>query len=217
MTLYGNPNYDVETLLAYEVGYRWQARRNLSFDLAGYYNDYDDIYGIVTDTNPQQPGLMFSNAREGYGHGLEFAANWQAKSWLNLAFISTCQWFELEKKDDATSNPQLQDDFTTTSTPRHQAAIRSSIDFAQNWQFNTWLRYVDAIKGRNNADQTSLLPVDAYFNLDANLIWKPKKALEIMLAGQNLFNSSQLEYVAEFITPPTEIERSVYMKVTWNF
>ena len=41
--------------------------------------------------------------------------------------------------------------------------------------------------------------------------------LEVMFAGQNLFNSSQLEYIAEFITPPTEIERSVYIKVTWNF
>jgi len=27
----------------------------------------------------------------------------------------------------------------------------------------------------------------------------------------------QLQYVAELITPPTEIERVVYMKVTWNF
>ena len=59
--------------------------------------------------------------------------------------------------------------------------------------------------------------MDAYFNLDANLIWKPRKDLEVMFAGQNLFNSSQLEYIAEFITPPTEIERSVYIKVTWNF
>ncbi|WP_319587383.1 TonB-dependent receptor [uncultured Desulfobulbus sp.] len=215
--LYGNPNYDVETLLAYEAGYRWQARRNLSFDLAGYYNDYSDIYGIVLNTNPQQPGLMFSNAQEGYGYGLEFAANWQAKSWLNLAFTYAYQRFELENKDDVLGTSVFQNQSTTKSNPRHQASIRSSVDFAQNWQFNTWLRYVDEIAGRNSVNLGSPLPVDSYFNLDANLIWKPRKDLEIMLAGQNLFNSSQLEYVAELLTPPTEIERSVYMKVTWNF
>lgn len=217
VTLYGNPQYDVETLLAYEAGYRWQARRNLSFDLAGYYNDYDDIYGIVSSTNPQQPGLTFSNAREGYGYGLEFAANWQAKSWLNLAFTYAFQRLELEYREDAPGPPLFQDDLAANSNPRHQASIRSSIDFAQNWQFNTWLRYVDAIEGRDSVNLGASLPVDACFTMDANLIWKPRKDLEIMLAGQNLFNSSQLEYVAELITPPTEIERSVYMKVTWNF
>lgn len=217
VTLYGNPQYDVETLLAYEVGYRWQARRNLSFDLAGYYNDYDDIYNVVPNTNPQQPGFMFGNVREGYGYGLEFAANWQVQSWLNLAFTYAYQRFELENKDDTLRTSIFLDDSTVTSNPRHQASIRSSIDFAQNWQFNTWLRYVDAIEGRNTVDLANPLQVDDCFTLDANLIWKPRKDLEIMLAGQNLFNSSQLEYVAELITPPTEIERSVYMKITWNF
>jgi hypothetical protein len=67
-----------------------------------------------------------------------------------------------------------------------------------------------------NMDLATLIPVDSYFLLDANLIWKPRKGLEIMLAGQNLFNSSQLQYVSELITPPIKIERAVYGKVTWN-
>ena len=59
--------------------------------------------------------------------------------------------------------------------------------------------------------------MDSCFLLDANLIWKPQKGLEIMLAGQNLLNSNQLEYIAEMITPPTKIGRSVYLKATWSF
>jgi hypothetical protein len=38
-----------------------------------------------------------------------------------------------------------------------------------------------------------------------------------MLAGRNLLNSSQLEYASELITPATEIDRSFYVKLTWNF
>jgi iron complex outermembrane receptor protein len=38
-----------------------------------------------------------------------------------------------------------------------------------------------------------------------------------MFAGQNLLNTSQLQYIAELITPATEIERGFYGKVTWNF
>ena len=67
-----------------------------------------------------------------------------------------------------------------------------------------------------NKDLATLIPVDSYFLLDANLLWKPRKGLEIMLAGQNLLNSSQLQYVSELITPPIKMERAVYGKVTWN-
>jgi hypothetical protein len=73
------------------------------------------------------------------------------------------------------------------------------------------------LSGRNNEDRANDFNIPAQSNLDANVIWKPAKNLEIMLAGQNLLEPSQLQYVAELITPPTEIERVVYMKVTWNF
>lgn len=61
------------------------------------------------------------------------------------------------------------------------------------------------------------VPMDDFIAVNAKIIWKPKKDLEIMLAGQNLFNRSELEYVSELITPPTEIERAVYGKITWRF
>ena len=54
-------------------------------------------------------------------------------------------------------------------------------------------------------------------HLDVNLIWKPTRDFEVMLAGQNLLNRNQLEYVSELITPPTEIDRSFFVKLTWNF
>ena len=38
-----------------------------------------------------------------------------------------------------------------------------------------------------------------------------------MLAGQNLLEPSRLQYALEVATPPTEIERSVYAKITWRF
>jgi iron complex outermembrane receptor protein len=222
--LQGNPEFDVETLIAYEGGYRWQVRRNLALDLAAYYNDYDDIYSTVVATNPRQPGLKFANVKEGEGYGLEVAASWQAATWLNLAATYTYQRLELEATQLSTnfsvsgSTAGLpEDDFNELNNPRHQASIRSAIDFARDWQFNAWLRYVDEIKGRNNVDLTTPVTVDAYFLLDANIIWKPKKDLEIMFAGQNLLNSSQLEYVAELITPATEIERGFYAKLTWCF
>jgi iron complex outermembrane receptor protein len=218
MSLRGNSAFDSEALMAYEAGYRWQARKNLSMDVAVFYNNYDNIYTTSPNTNLNNFDQFFVNGKQGDGHGVEAAVNWKTNSWLSLFFTYTWQEMELHWKDLLVIHTgSLGQDFATATTPRHQAAIRSAVDFAEHWQFNSWLRYVDAIKGRNVADPAPLVPIDAYFLLDANLIWKPRKGLEVMLAGQNLLNSSQLQYTSELITPPTKIDRGVYGKVTWNF
>jgi len=216
LNLRGTSDFDSESLTAYEAGYRWQMRKNISFDIAAYYNDYDDIYSAVRGTDPRDPDLHFSNAQEGTGHGVEFVANWQASSQLSLSFTYNWQDLDLKFKDPSIVGA-LDSGNITINSPRHQAAIRTSFDFNENWQSNLWLRYADSFNGRNSVDPTSMIPVSSQFNFDANLVYKPLKNVEIMLAGQNLLNSSQLQYVAELITPPTEIERVFYAKVTWSF
>jgi len=214
----GDADFGSESLVAYEAGYRWQARKNLSLDVAVYHNVYDDLYVTLPRSNPNNFDQYFVNAREGHGEGVEVAANWKTTPWLSLIFTYSWQELELKFADGLDSTGTLLgEDATTKDTPTQQASVRSAIDFGEHWQFNCWLRYVDAIKSRNVADATKLLPIDAYFLLDANLIWKPQKDLEVMLAGQNLLNSSQLEYISELVTLPTEIERGFFAKVTWRF
>jgi iron complex outermembrane recepter protein len=219
VTLKGNPDFDAETLVAYEAGYRWQARPDLFVDVATYYNDYNDLYTTTSRTDPFDPGLELTNNRSGYGYGLEVSSNWQPRSWLKLVFTYQYQRFEFQGSlllNDVTG-ALIIDDFSAINTPRNKASFQSSIDFARNWQFNAWLRYMDEIQGRRDVDLINLTPVDAHFLLDANIIWKPKENIEVMFAGQNLLNSSQLEYIAELITPATEIKRGFFAKITWNF
>lgn len=214
----GDANFGSESLVAYEAGYRWQARKNLSVDLAAYHNDYDDLYVTIPGSNPYSFDQFFTNARQGHGEGVEVAVNWKTNAWLSLIF--TYSWQELELRFADGLDPTgtlLGEDPSSADTPKHQASVRSAIDLTEHWQFNGWLRYVDAIKGRNVADSTKPLPIDAYVLLDANLIWKPQKDLEVMFAGQNLLNSRQLEYISELVTLPTEIERGFFAKVTWKF
>src|SRR4029078_10786616 len=41
-----NREFGSESLLAYELGYRIQPTTYLSFDLAGYYNDYSNLRSV---------------------------------------------------------------------------------------------------------------------------------------------------------------------------
>lgn len=215
-SLRGYPSFTSETLIAYEAGYRWQARRTLSFDLAAYYNDYDELYAAVRSTNPFDPDIHLENVQHGTGHGLEFATNWQARSWMSLNFTYSWQKLDLEFDDPSIKTGALSIT-PVSSSPKHQASVRTAFDFAENWQSNLWLRYVDSFDGRDTTNSQSVITVPSQFIFDANLIWKPRKNLEIMLAGQNLLSSGRLQAVAELITPPTEIERVIYAKVTWSF
>jgi iron complex outermembrane recepter protein len=216
ISIRGTPEFFSESLVAYEAGYRWQARRNISFDIAAYVNEYDDLYGLTSGTNHLDRDFRFTNSQEGTGHGVECVANWQASSWMSLNFSYSWQELDLKLKDDSLGGGPAGSSPSRTF-PQNQAAVRTSLDLSENWQSNLWLRYVGDFKGLNNDASRSDLPISSQLYFDVNLVYKPVKNIEIMLAGQNLLNSSQLQYVAELITPTTEIERVFYVKVTWNF
>lgn len=215
--LLGNETFGSEELIAYEAGYRWQASHKLFMDLAVYFNDYDDIYGTVPNQDAMNPGLLFSNEYAGKGYGVELALNWQMASWMSYAVTYSYQKLDLELIEPTSRASVPSVNIYEFNTPRHQAGIRSSIDLEENWEFNWWLKYTDTIKGLENKVFSEFVPVSSYFILDVNLIWKPMQNLHVMFAVSNLLNDSQLQYISELITPPTEIERSIYGKITWNF
>jgi len=213
----GNPEFDSEILLAYEAGYRWQAKDNLSFDLAVFYNDYDDVYTAMPSFSPTGYDLRFVNAVGGSGQGFEAAVDWQATS--RLSFVFTYSFLELDLTPDNIIPPDFSEYVLNASSPQHQASIRSSLVLAENWRLNLWVRYVDSILCLNRADFPLSLPteVDSYYVTDLNLIWTPRKDLELMLAGQYLTDDGTFQYISEYSTPATEIERGLYGKLTWRF
>ena len=213
----GNKDFESEDVIAYEAGYRWQASTELSFDLAVFYNDYEKLYGLDQVLSPSGLSYTFVNSEEGESRGFEFAADWKPASWLSMVFTYSYLDMEVTTKDLVTGQ-RTSDGFVVGFSPKHQASVRSSIDFAKNWQTNLWLRYTDEISARNSVSLLSeSISLEDYFIFDANLVWKPTKNVEIMLAVQNMFNDGQLQYVSEIITPATEIERSVYAKLTYRF
>lgn len=212
MRLQGNEDYISEELVAYETGYRWQALDTLFIDLSAYYNDYDDLYG----TEALDPLTMqFDNKYEGYGYGAELALNWQATQKTSFALTYAYQELNLELKDKAivAVRSNVYDD----GTAEHSVGLRSSTDMTEEWQVNWWFRYIGEIEGVNTTDPMQPITVPAYADLDVNIIWKPSKNLEVMLAVSHLLEDERIQYVSELITPVTEIERSVYGKITWKF
>lgn len=209
--LAGNSSFGSETLYSAEIGHRWQVTEDFSTDIALFYNHYKDIYGFVDDG--VSPYLLIDNALKADGYGLEAAITWHPWSWLSLEANYTLQQIEF---DDSETN--LTGSVIEGTTPSQMAGIRGGVDLSKQWQINMWLRWQDQLETMSPGSMyMNTVKIDPFFILNANVIWKPKPGLEFMLAGQNLLESGQLQYVSEFTTPATEIERSVFFKVTCDF
>jgi iron complex outermembrane receptor protein len=95
------------------------------------------------------------------------------------------------------------------SNPQNQFSIRSSMDLPHGVTFDALLRYVDNL---------SYFQIESYFELDARLAWRINRHWEMAIVGQNLLHDRRAEFNSTVInTQTTEIPRSVYGTITWQF
>lgn len=211
----GDSNFGSEEVIAYEAGYRWKIFSNMSLDLAAFYNDYDDIYNIHPIPTNDGMDLKLSNAIKGHNYGFELAMDWNPiQSWrLDLAYSYIKQHFK-NKTDD---QYLYRGNYLEKATPSHQVSLRSSYNLTDSIMVNLWFRYIDSVSSAIVSSNTADAKVDNFCILDANIIWNVTEQLEVVVAGQNLLNDSQLQYKAEFFNAPTEIDRGAYIKLTYHF
>jgi iron complex outermembrane receptor protein len=209
--LQGGKNFESETVIAYELGYRAQPTPKLETSLSTFYNDYDHVRS--TSANSASPfgiPFFFQNNLEGQTYGFELTANYQLLDWWRLH-----GGYDLLKEDIRIKpgKSDLNNALNETADPQQQFSIRSSMDLPENISFDTGLRWVDELHNNNGAT-TGIVP--SYFELDARLAWRPVKGLELSIVGQNLLHDHHPEYGFPGSTRG-EIARSVYGKISWQF
>lgn len=215
VSLFGNHDFDSEELIAYELGYRVQLMDRLSLDIAAFYNDYDDLRTEepgepFPETSPSPPHLVIpytaGNKMKGETYGIELAADWRVLDWWRLQAAYTYLQMQLHLDGDSRDMRSVS---AEGESPHNQVSLRSSMDLTRDLDFDLWLRYVDNLPSQD---------VGSYITLDARLGWKLYKDIELSVVGQNLLDSHRLEFEPEILdTYPTEVERSVYGKITWRF
>ncbi|MCX7096060.1 MAG: TonB-dependent receptor, partial [Methylobacter sp.] len=96
------------------------------------------------------------------------------------------------------------------NSPQNQYSIRSQLSLPHHIEFDTTVYYVDNLRA-------STATVPNYTRVDLRLGWRPFKALELSVAGQNLLDDRHLEFARSSDIIVSEIPRSVYGKavITW--
>ncbi len=215
LTLDGDRSFQAEVQLAYELGYRYAFSEKASIDLTAFYSDYDKLRN-GTDLQPilsQAPAPHFdvpitiNNLSRASTWGFEAVGIWQMTNWLrwdaNYSYIKT--------EYDIQTN--------TSVSPKHKMSLRAVINPIDNVNLDFWLRYNGTAIALSpvRSPQTSVQTIPDYVSLDVRLAWKPHPAVELSLVGQNLLDDSRLEYIDESFVTSTEIPRSFYGKVAFEF
>lgn len=214
----GNPELDPETVLSYELGYRFWATESLSIDITGFYNDYDDVVSV----NPGQVNFatfevpfLIENTEEGETWGMELSSDWRPFEETRLQFSYSYLRSNFKLKIPNTSGLPL--NFGDDRNPKHQVSLRLSQDLMYSVTADLWLRHVSAIEEMRTTLPGLIGNVESYEELDARLGWTPIKNLELSLVGRNLLNSNHLEFLEEIGTYPTQVERSFHGQIKYQF
>lgn len=207
LVLNGNSNQKDEDLIAYEIGHRIQPVHDVSFDTTAYYNVFTNLLAVGapgalipgpggTEIQP----YTINNLGSGHVYGVEEAVNWNVLSNWRLAGSYTYLVMELDEPPTDTASVMAEDGLA----PTNQFSIRSYWNITNTVQWDNMLYYVSAIQS----------PADAYFRYDTRIGWHITPGVEVSIIGQNLLDSSHVEWVA---FPQAEVPRTVLARVAWNF
>lgn len=217
-----SPDLKSEKLWAYELGYRMQATDRFSFDLALFYNDYEDLRSTTTAAPFAGPNgttlipVLFQNKLWGETYGMELATNWRITEWWKVYAAYSYLRMQLHRAEGLPASAEAAEG----QSPRIQVYLQSSWDLAKNWEFDLIGRFVDSLRGFNPAGTPGTSDtISAYFTLDARLGWIPLKNLSLEVVGQNLLDDNHPEFGTSplILSPEVEIQRGIYGKVTWKF
>jgi iron complex outermembrane receptor protein len=209
-TLNGSNDFDSEELIAYEAGYRFVWRNALSVDLSAFYNDYDNLRSTdpgsaaFLGTYVEQP-LIFKNNFSARTFGAELALALQVSPRLKLDLAYSFQDSNMEEGDQVGEEPT------------HQVSLRAAANVRKDLDFDIWFRYVDDSQAAYLFAADSVFELRDYATVDMRLAWHATENLEVSLVGQNLIESSHMEFVTVKYSQPTEIGRSAYGKLTYKF
>ena len=199
----GRENFDSESVVAYEAGYRAQAGARLALDLALFANRYDDLRSQELPTGPGEPVLL-SNLLNAFTTGIEVSGTFQAAG--NWRVHGSYSYLYEDFSTDPGSTDRTNGVFEAID-PAHIFKMRSLLDLTHGFELDAFLR---AVSSRPSPH------VPGYAELDLRLGWRVRPGWELSLSGQNLLNDRHAELFYPG-SPRFEFERAAHLRSTWRF
>ncbi len=207
----GNPAFVSEELIAYEIGYRDQSVKNLSWDVTGFMNDYSKLRTLafaapyMEGADTIMPAYMVNDI-SGKAYGIELAANWRVTSNWRLAGTFSVLRTDFHASPFSTDPKSV--GMYEGSEPRTHYNLRSSIDLPGNQEFDLTFYSYSRLAGRG---------VSAFNRLDGRFSWHAKDATDISIQMTNALNSRHVEFGSYYGETVSLLGRGVSASIARQF
>lgn len=200
-----NPNLNAEDVLAVELGYRSQPHDDFSWDIAGFYNRYEDLVSRRADApffDPVLGGTVIPTYTGNFGaadtYGVELSSTVVLSHTWQLTGAYTCLQINAAVP---------QGDTTEQLSPHNQLYLRSAWTPSRQWNIDAYFRYVDSLP----------IGISSYNTIDLRVAYAPTRHFEWAVVGRNLLDPHHLEGTdAHQGVYPTEIQREIFTTLTWK-
>ncbi len=201
LQIVGNPNFQSENVITYELGYRSGARQ-LSYDIATFFNVYDNLRTLELSGAPGK--VVEFNNLNAHTYGAEVSGKYDVFEWLrfNVGYSLLHQHLKTDPGHIDLFNSTLEG-----NDPKNQLFIRGSADLAHNIEIDSTFRFVGALPAP---------VVPRYSELDGRFGWNPTPKIELSIIGRNLLDKQH----PEFGLPSAfreEVQRNIYGRIALRF
>ncbi len=197
--LRGNSSFRSEVANVFEVGYRTQPTRTLSYSVTLFHHEYDHLR---TFDMPSPGSFVIGNGMEGSVSGIETWGAYQiTPSWRLSAGLSLL-------KDRLRIKPGSTDALGTAAAgndPAHAWQVRSTLNLARGKEFDVTVRRAGALPQPH---------VPAYTAVDARFGWRLGGGLDLSVTAQNLFGGRHPEFGSSINR--SEVPSSLFVKLLWQ-
>lgn len=218
VVLQGSTDFDPETVISYELGYRFWSSDRFSFDLAAFYNKYDDLIftELAAPTAAGNIPLKIINGEKATTWGAEITVNWHPFDWAQFQLSGSylkMNFDQFQSSALSTGNFPSND----KRDPEFQFSFRSLFDLTPSVEFDFWLRYVDAIPDIEVINANQHPSIKSYVAMDVRIGWQLHKEFQLAIGARNLNDPQHLEYLSEIATFPEQVQRNYYVQAKWIF
>lgn len=200
--LAGGANFQSELADVFELGYRTQMSKRLSYSVNAYRALYDRLR--TQELAPSRTQLFFGNGMRGATTGVELWGNYQAgPDWrLSAGYTALRERLSLKPGSIDTANSVAR----AGRDPAHTWVLRSAWQLARRTELDASVRRVAALSDPD---------VPAYTAVDMRVGWRPRPELEWSVGGQNLFGPGHAEFTDR--ATRSQLGRTVYIKLNYHF
>ena len=199
----GSVDFESESVVAYEAGYRLRPHPRVAFDVAGFANNYDNLR---SQELPSRLGFVIElqNTLNAFTTGIETAATVQVLDRWRLHGSYTYLHKEITRDP---GSHDISGGTSEANDPPYFLSVRSFVDLPHGFALDSFFRHVASRPAPAVPD---------YSSLDVRLGWALRPGWELSLIGQNLLDDSH----AELGTPGPrryEFQRGVLVRSVWSF